>query len=133
MGGDTPIRRNAQRSMTDRDQVEKGCRDSETGKANEHDGNHGIPNERDIAPQGGNDCLAVHHHDLMLHQRAGGHAAPNLGTTNRPANIFCVKLRGISDASAHACHDGRGGRRGCCDWRALGDSNPCYRRERAVS
>ncbi len=55
--------------VPDRQEVEQGRRHRDAGKADEHDGDHGVPDEVHVAPQLRNHILAFHH-GLTLPRRA---------------------------------------------------------------
>jgi hypothetical protein len=52
--------------MPDRQQVEQGRRHGETGKADEHDRDHGVPDEGHVAPQRRHYILSFHHGLTLL-------------------------------------------------------------------
>jgi hypothetical protein len=93
--------------VADGNEVEHSGRDGQTGESDEHDSNDGVPDERHITPQGGDDILAIHHHGLTLLKRARGQGNLNLSLNTKPANNFYVKLCVIYGVSGHACHDGK--------------------------
>jgi hypothetical protein len=94
-------------SVTDGNEVEHSSCDCEPGESNEHHSDDRVPDERRITPQGGDDILAIHHHDLALQKRARGQGNLNLSLNTKAANNFYVKLCVISGVSGHACHDGK--------------------------
>ena len=57
------------RLVPDRQQIEQGRRHREAGEADEHDGDHGVPDEVHVAPQRRHHILAFHH-GLTLLRRA---------------------------------------------------------------
>src|ERR1019366_4492570 len=115
----------AQELVPDRHKVEQGRRQREAGKADKHDRDHGVPNKGHIAPQRRHHILSFHH-DLMLPMSRLQDNA-NVPARNHPAHNFYVKYWVQCSISLHSCHD-----RVCAEhWRALRDSNSCYRRGRA--
>jgi hypothetical protein len=52
--------------MPDRHQVEQRRRHGKAGKADEHDGDHGVPDKGYVAPQGRHYIFAFHHGLTLL-------------------------------------------------------------------
>jgi putative ABC transport system substrate-binding protein len=89
--------------MPDRHQIEQRGRDREAGEADKHNGDHGVPNEGNVATQGGYNIFACHH-GLTLRKRSPQDYG-FVPASNHPANNFYVKFWVRCSISAHTCHD----------------------------
>jgi hypothetical protein len=114
--------------MPDRQQVEQGRRQSKAGKADEDDRDHRVADKGNVSPQRRHNILGFHH-GLTLLKESSPQGITIVCPRNHPAYKSYIKFWVHCSNISHDSHDGA-----CAaEWRALGDSNPCYRRERAVS
>jgi hypothetical protein len=94
--------------VPDRQQIEQGRRHREAGEADEHHGDHGVPDEVHVTPQGRYDIF-VFHQGLTLPRRARCRATlmypqrinrPIFSTLNFPSNAADVRMAAMIAAGA---------------------------------